>query len=81
MDRIGYLTAKTLIEQGCYVAIVDKFNNETKNISLNLKIRAIHFFDFRGLTLIQNLKRFDYLFYFLNEKLVKKITLIARVSN
>lgn len=73
-NRIGYLTAKTLIEQGCYVAIVDKFNNETKKYLTELKKSELFdFFDFRGFnSLFKNLKRFDYLFYFLNEKLVKE---------
>ena len=73
-NRIGYLTAKTLIEQGCYVAIVDRFNNETKKYLTELKKSDLFdFFDFRGFnSLFKNLKRFDYLFYLLNEKLVRE---------
>jgi len=70
-NRVGYLTAKTLIEQGSYVIIVDKFNSSTKKYLSELKKSELFdFFDFRGFnSLFKTLKRFDYLFYFLNEKL------------
>ena len=70
-NRIGYLTAKTLIEQGSYVVIIDKFTGKTKKYLTELKKSELFdFFDFRGLpSLLKTLKRFDYLFYFLNEKL------------
>ncbi|MFA5633927.1 MAG: DUF4012 domain-containing protein [Candidatus Dojkabacteria bacterium] len=73
-NRVGYLTAKTLIEQGCYVAIIDKFNSQTKKYLTELKKSELFdFFDFRGFnSLFKNLKRFDYLFYFLNEKLLQE---------
>ncbi len=73
-NRVGYLTAKTLIEQGCYVAIIDKFNSQTKKYLTELKKSELFdFFDFRGFnSLLKNLKRFDYLFYFLNEKLLQE---------
>jgi nucleoside-diphosphate-sugar epimerase len=73
-NRVGYLTAKTLIEQGCYVVIIDKFNSETRRYLAELKKSELFdFFDFKGFnSLFKNVKRFDYLFYFLNEKLDKK---------
>ena len=73
-NRVGYLTAKTLIEQGCYVVIIDKFNSETRKYLSELKKSDLFdFFDFKGFnSLFKNVKRFDYLFYFLNEKLNKK---------
>ncbi|MFA7628147.1 MAG: DUF4012 domain-containing protein [Candidatus Dojkabacteria bacterium] len=73
-NRVGYLTAKTLIEQGCYVVIIDKFNSETRRYLSELKKSELFdFFDFKGFnSLFKNVKRFDYLFYFLNEKLDKK---------
>jgi nucleoside-diphosphate-sugar epimerase len=73
-NRVGYLTAKTLIEQGCYVVIIDKFNSETRRYLSELKrSEFFDFFDFKGFnSLFKNVKRFDYLFYFLNEKLDKK---------
>jgi nucleoside-diphosphate-sugar epimerase len=73
-NRVGYLTAKTLIEQGCYVIIIDKFNSDTKKYLSELKKSELFdFFDFKGFnSLFKNIKRFDYLFYFLNEKVKKK---------
>ena len=73
-NRVGYLTAKTLIDQGCYVVIIDKFNSETRKYLSELKKSELFdFFDFKGFnSLFKNIKRFDYLFYFLNEKLDKK---------
>ena len=73
-NRVGYLTAKTLIEQGCYVVIIDKFNSGTrKYLSALKKSELFDFFDFKGFnSLFKNVKRFDYLFYLLNEKLDKK---------
>jgi nucleoside-diphosphate-sugar epimerase len=73
-NRVGYLTAKTLIEQGCYVVIIDKFTSETRRYLSELKKSELFdFFDFKGFnSLFKNVKRFDYLFYFLNEKLDKK---------
>jgi nucleoside-diphosphate-sugar epimerase len=73
-NRIGYLTAKTLIEQGCYVVIIDKFNSKTKKYLTELKKSELFdFFDFKGFnSLFKNIKRFDYLFYLLNEKLDQK---------
>jgi len=73
-NRVGYLTAKTLIEQGCYVVIIDRFNSETKKYLSELKKSELFdFFDFKGFnSLFKNVKRFDYLFYFLNEKLSKE---------
>ncbi len=72
-NRVGYLTAKTLMEQGCYVVIIDRFNSETKKYLSELKKSELFdFFDFKGFdTLFKNVKRFDYLFYFLNSQLSK----------
>jgi len=73
-NRVGYLTAKTLIDQGCYVVIIDKFNSNTKKYLSELKKSELFdFFDFKGFnSLFKNIKRFDYLFYFLNQKLSQK---------
>lgn len=70
-NRLGYLIAKTLIEQGSYVVIIDRFNSSTKKyISELKKSNLVDFFDYKGFdSLFKNIKRFDYLFYFLNEKL------------
>lgn len=73
-NRLGYLTAKTLIEQGCYVIIIDKFDSTTKKyISELKKSELFDFFDFKGYSsLFKNIKRFDYLFYLLNETLTQQ---------
>lgn len=70
-NRLGYLTAKTLVEQGGYVVIIDKFNSETKKyISELKKSDLVDFFDFKGFdSLFKNIKRFDYLYYMLEDKL------------
>ncbi len=72
-NRLGYLIAKTLVEQGGYVVIIDKFNSETKNyISELKKSDLVDFFDFKGYeSLFKNIKRFDYLYYILNDKLAQ----------
>ena len=36
-NRDGYLIAKTLIDQGAYVIIVDEYNGETKKYISDLK--------------------------------------------
>ncbi|NMC09174.1 DUF4012 domain-containing protein [Candidatus Microgenomates bacterium] len=73
-NRVGYLTAKTLIDQGCYVVIIDKFNSKTKKYISELKRSELFdFFDFKGFSsLFKNIKRFDYIFYLLNEKLAQE---------
>lgn len=73
-NRLSYLIAKALIDQGSYVVIIDKFNNETKKyISELKKSDLVDFFDFKGFeSLFKNIKRFDYIFYFLNDKLQKE---------
>ena len=70
-NRMGYLTAKTLVEQGGYVVIIDKFNTDTKKyISELKKSDLVDFFDFKGFeSLFKNIKRFDYLYYMLEDKL------------
>lgn len=73
-SRIGYLITKTLIEQGSHVIIIDRFNSQTKEYITELKkSRSVDFFEFKGMeALFKNLKRFDYLFYILNEQLSQK---------
>ncbi len=70
-NRDGYLIAKTLIDQGAYVIIVDEYNGETKKYISDLKNTGkADFFDFKGYeSLLNKLKKFDYLFYLLNNKL------------
>lgn len=70
-NRSGYLITKTLIEQGCHVIIVDHFNSQTSAYISDLKKSGlVDFFEFKGLdSLFKNIKKIDYLFYFLNKAL------------
>ncbi len=73
-NRQGYLVTKTLIEQGCHVIIVDNYNSQTnKYISEFRGSPLVDFFEFKGLEgVFKNIKRYDYLFYFLNNALTAK---------
>lgn len=70
-NRLGSLITKVLTEQGGYVVLIDKFDNTTKKyISELKKSELVDFFDFKGFeTLFKNIKRFDYLYYILDNKL------------
>lgn len=70
-NRVGYLIAKTLVEQGGYVVIIDKFTSDTKKyISELKKSDLVDFFDFKGFeSLFKNINRFDYLYYVQENKL------------
>lgn len=70
-NRVGYLIAKTLVEQGGYVVLIDKFTSETKKyISELKKSDLVDFFDFKGFeSLFKNINRFDYLYYVQENKL------------
>jgi nucleoside-diphosphate-sugar epimerase len=67
-NRCGYLISKTLIDQGCHVIIVDNYNSQTSKYISELKnYPSFDFFEFKGLEgIYKSIKRFDYLFYFLN---------------
>ncbi len=70
-NRTGYLITKTLIEQGCHVIIIDNYNSQTSKYITELKSSSlVDFFEFKGLdNLFKSIKRFDYIFYFLNNAL------------
>ncbi len=73
-NRTGYLITKTLIEQGCHVIIIDNYNSQTSKYITELKgSPLVDFFEFKGLeNLFKSIKRFDYIFYFLNNALQSK---------
>jgi len=73
-NRQGYLITKTLVDQGCHVIIVDNYNSQTnKYISEFKGSSLVDFFEFKGLDgVFKNIKRYDYLFYFLNNALVSQ---------
>ncbi len=72
-NRLGSLITKILVEQGGYVVLIDKFDNTTrKYISELKKSELVDFFDFKGFnSLFSNIKRFDYLYYLLEDKLAQ----------
>jgi nucleoside-diphosphate-sugar epimerase len=65
------LITKTLTEQGCHVIIIDNYNSQTNKYITELKSSSlVDFFEFKGLdNLFESIKRFDYVFYFLNNAL------------
>lgn len=73
-DYLGFLLAQTLIEQGSQVVIIDKYTNSTKKYAAQLKKGGdITFVNFKGAkSFLENLKRIDYLYYNLNNKLEQK---------
>ena len=73
-NRTGYLITKSLVEQGCHVIIVDNYNSQTSKYITELKgSPLVDFFEFKGLeNIYKTIKRFDYLFYFLNNALQSK---------
>lgn len=72
-NRLGSLLTKILIEQGGYVVLIDKFDNTTKKYISDLKkSELVDFFDFKGFdSLFDNIKRIDYLYYLLDDKLAQ----------
>lgn len=70
-NELSFGTAKTLLEQGGKVIIVDQFNLRNKEYIKQLKtIGSADFVDFKGLNqLLSNLPNIDYIFYFLHDYL------------
>lgn len=67
--KLGFELAKTLLDQGSKVIIVDHFTKESKKYISQLKrLGDADFIDFNGIDdLYKNLPRVDYLFYLLND--------------
>ncbi len=70
-SALGFQLAKTLIEQGGRVIIVDQYNSRNKEyVSQLKKLGSADFIDFNGLdNLYKSLGRVDYVFYLLNDYL------------
>ncbi|HVX92759.1 MAG TPA: NAD(P)-dependent oxidoreductase, partial [Candidatus Dojkabacteria bacterium] len=68
-NEVGFQLAKTLLEQGGRVILVDKFDSNTKRLVTELKkLGEADFIDFHGLeSLYKSINRIDYIFYLLNE--------------
>lgn len=73
-NRTGYLVTRSLIEQGCHVIIIDNYNSQTSKYISELKnSKLVDFFEFKGLeNIFKSIKRYDYLFYFLDNALSSK---------
>lgn len=72
----GYLLAKTLLEQGSQVVIIDKYTADSKTYFSDLKKTGkVNFIDFKGLkNFFDKISRIDYLYYLLGPKLEKRDT-------
>lgn len=79
-NPLGLKIAKTLLEQGGRVIIVDSFNSRSKSIVSELKkLGAADFVDFSGLeSLYKTLKRIDYVYYLLSEYLTAQESFSSR---
>ena len=69
-NYISFLLAKTLLEQGSHVVIIDKYTNNSKQYFTELKKTGrVSFIDFKGIkTFYEKVARIDYLYYMLGEK-------------
>jgi len=77
---LGFNLAKTLMEQGGRVIIIDNFNSQTKKyITALKKLGHADFIDFKGIeSLYKRLSRIDYVFYLLNNKLIVNNTFTSK---
>ncbi len=66
----SFLLAKTLLEQGSHVVIIDKYTNSSKQYFTDLKKTGkVSFIDFKGLkSFYEKIARIDYLYYMLGQK-------------
>jgi len=66
----SFLLAKTLLEQGSHVVIIDKYTNSSKQYFTQLKKTGkVSFIDFKGLkSFYEKIARIDYLYYMLGER-------------
>lgn len=69
-NYISFLLAKTLLEQGSHVVIIDKYTNTSKQYFTELKKTGrVSFIDFKGIkAFYEKIARIDYLYYMLGEK-------------
>jgi len=79
-SKLGYILAKTLLEQGSKVVIIDKYDENSKNTIINLKkLGEVDFIDFRGIEeFVRVIGRIDYLYYIKAELLEENVTFTSR---
>lgn len=69
-NYVSFLLAKTLLEQGSHVVIIDKYTNSSRQYFTELKKTGrVSFIDFKGLkSFYEKIARIDYLYYMLGKK-------------
>ncbi|MBI2357271.1 DUF4012 domain-containing protein [Candidatus Dojkabacteria bacterium] len=79
-NPLGFKLAKTLLEQGGRVIIVDNFNARSRSVVSDLKkIGSADFIDFSGIeSLFKTIKRIDYIYYMLSEYLIRQENFSSR---
>ena len=79
-NYISYLLAKTLLEQGSYVVIIDKYSNNSKQYFSQLKKSGkVSFIDFKGIKgFYEKIARVDYLYYMLGERIEESPTIDSK---
>jgi nucleoside-diphosphate-sugar epimerase len=79
-NYISYLLAKTLLEQGSYVVIIDKYTNTSKQYFSQLKKSGkVSFIDFKGIKgFYEKIARIDYLYYMLGQKIEESPTIDSK---
>lgn len=69
-NYISFQLAKTLLEQGSHVVIIDRYTNTSKQYFSELKKTGkVSFIDFKGIkSFYEKIARIDYLYYMLGQK-------------
>lgn len=69
-NYISFQLAKTLLEQGSHVVIIDRYTNTSKQYFTELKKTGkVSFIDFKGIkSFYEKIARIDYLYYMLGQK-------------
>ncbi|MBP6976050.1 DUF4012 domain-containing protein [Candidatus Dojkabacteria bacterium] len=69
-NYISFQLAKTLLEQGSHVVIIDRYTNTSKQYFTELKRSGrVSFIDFKGIkSFYEKIARIDYLYYMLGQK-------------
>ncbi len=72
-NDLSLSVAKSLVQQGGNVILIDEFNSKSKRYITELKaLGNADFIDFKGISeLLEKLPRVDYIYYFLNDYLIQ----------
>lgn len=79
-NYLGFLLAKTLLEQGSQIVIIDKFTSQSKKFANQLKKDGdVTFINFANASsFLKDIGRIDYLYYNLNDLLLEKDSLESK---